>query len=171
MRKKSIIRYGLLPLSLLLIPLIAMQFSDEVEWDIADFLIAGGLLFGAGTVYAALGMRSSVGAFRAAVATAVVTGLALIWMNLAIGIIGSQGNPANVVYVVVLAIGVVGAAMVRIRPRGMVYVMSTMAIVQALSSVVALVLGEPSPWVLNGVFVLLWLTSALLFRTAAAKPA
>ena len=35
---------------LLLIPLIAMQFSDQVNWKLADFVIAGVLLFGTGLI-------------------------------------------------------------------------------------------------------------------------
>lgn len=33
---------------LLLIPLIAMQFIDEVKWTLSDFVIAGIFLFGTG---------------------------------------------------------------------------------------------------------------------------
>lgn len=31
---------------LLLVPLVAMQFTDEVDWGGGDFVVAGGLLFG-----------------------------------------------------------------------------------------------------------------------------
>ena len=33
---------------ILLIPLLAMQFTDEVDWQIGDFLIGGLLIFGFG---------------------------------------------------------------------------------------------------------------------------
>src|SRR3982751_4077064 len=36
---------------ILLLPLLAMQFTDEVRWGVADFVIAGALLFGAGLTY------------------------------------------------------------------------------------------------------------------------
>jgi hypothetical protein len=35
---------------LLLVPLVAMQFTDEVKWDLFDFTVAGMLLAGTGTV-------------------------------------------------------------------------------------------------------------------------
>ncbi len=34
----------------LIIPLIAMQFTTEVNWDISDFIIAGLLLYGTGII-------------------------------------------------------------------------------------------------------------------------
>ncbi|MGK7368692.1 MAG: hypothetical protein ACNS64_00650, partial [Candidatus Halalkalibacterium sp. M3_1C_030] len=37
--------------SLLLIPLIAMQFTDEVVWTLSDFIFAGTLIFGTGLTY------------------------------------------------------------------------------------------------------------------------
>ena len=37
--------------ALLLLPLIAMQFTREVAWDAADFAFAGVLLIGAGLIF------------------------------------------------------------------------------------------------------------------------
>jgi hypothetical protein len=45
-----------------------------------------------------------------------VAAFILIWMNLAVGIIGSEDNPANLMYGGVLAVAIVGAFMVRFRP-------------------------------------------------------
>ena len=36
---------------LLLIPLLAMRFTDEVAWSPTDFAVAGALLFGTGFTY------------------------------------------------------------------------------------------------------------------------
>ena len=40
--------WGGVVLVLLLVPLVAMQFTREVRWGLADFIVAGALLFGAG---------------------------------------------------------------------------------------------------------------------------
>lgn len=86
MRHTRNVRYGLLPLSLLLIPFIAMQFTDEVVWDIGDFIVAGGLLFGSGLLYATLSKRIKTRSSRTAVGAAIFTGLVLLWVTLAVGL-------------------------------------------------------------------------------------
>jgi len=80
-----------------------MQFTDEVVWDLADFVVAGVFLFGAGLTYKLIARKGSNIAYRVAVGVAVATALLLIWMNLAVGLIGNEGNPANLMYIGVLA--------------------------------------------------------------------
>jgi hypothetical protein len=114
-------------------------------------------------------------AYRAAVGIAVVAAFLLIWTDLAEGIIGSEDNPANLMYGGVLALGVSGAIVTRCRPRGMARVLVGTACAQALTAIVALSLGLGSNganWpqviiVLNGFFAILWLGSAALFWRAA----
>lgn len=116
-------------------------------------------------------------AYRIAVACAVIGVLLLTWLNLAVGIIGSEDNPANLMYFGLLAIGAVGALVVRFRPPGMARVMLAVAMVQLLIAATALVAGlgsEGANWpqviiVLNGFFALVWLVSGLLFRKAAEE--
>ena len=74
---------------LLLVPLVAMQLTDEVRWNLADFVVAGALLFGAGATYHLLAARTDNLAYRAAVGVAVGVTLMLVWANLAVGLIGS----------------------------------------------------------------------------------
>ncbi len=80
------VRYGLLPLSLLLVPFIAMQFTDEVAWGFGDFIVAGGLLFGSGILYALLSSKIKTRSNRTAVGVAIFTGLVLVWVTLAVGL-------------------------------------------------------------------------------------
>jgi hypothetical protein len=161
---------------ILLLPLLAMQFTTEVAWDFADFMIFGALLAGAGGVYE-LAMRvSGHRAYRAATAVALAAAFILIWINLAVGIIGDENNPANLMYVGVLAVGIIGAIITRGQPRGMARTLSVMAFAQALVPVIALLFLKIAPisgpagliiLVLNIGFIILFVGSALLFRRAS----
>jgi hypothetical protein len=73
----------------LLLPLLAMQFTDEVNWNLTDFIVAGVLLFGAGLTYEVLARKGDTVAYRVAVGIAVAAALLLIWMELAVGIFGT----------------------------------------------------------------------------------
>lgn len=162
---------------MLLLPLIAMRFTDDVVWDVTDFAIFGAMLFGACGVYDLTTRMTGSGAYRAAIGIAVVATFILIWINLAVGIIGSEENPANLMYAGVLAIGLFGALIVRFQPLGMAGALAATALAQALVGMIVLVTGsgsaEPgSPGAtmfLNGFFTALWLTSAWLFRKAARE--
>ena len=43
----------------------------------------------------------------------------LIWINLAVGIIGDSEDLANLLYIGVIAIGFIGSIIARIKPKGM----------------------------------------------------
>jgi hypothetical protein len=71
---------------LLLVPAVAMQFSSEVSWGPGDFVAAGVLLCGAGSL-AVLGLeRVRGGGRRAALVLVIACGLALVWAELAVGL-------------------------------------------------------------------------------------
>ena len=162
---------------LLLLPLIAMQFTHEVNWDETDFIVFGAMLVGACGAYELATRMTGNTAYRAAVGVAVVAAFLLIWINLAVGIIGSEDNPANLMYGGVLAVGIIGAVIARFEPHGMARALVGMALAQVLVAVLALIFrwgshGENWPpviVVLNGFFAALWLGSAWLFRRAARE--
>ncbi len=82
MKTKNIIRLAIGTILLLLIPLLAMQFTDEVRWGLFDFIFMGILLFGSGLAYEFIVTRQgSTVAYRAATFIAVGTALALVWIN------------------------------------------------------------------------------------------
>jgi hypothetical protein len=178
---KSILRIALATAFLLLIPLVAMQFTKEVVWTLADFAIAGGLLFGTGLTYAVVSRMGSNGSYRLAVGVAVAAGLLLIWGNLAVGFIGSEDNPANLLFGAVPVVAFVGALVARFRPLGMARVMFAAALTQFAVPLVAAAIWRPEVnlgmlyvLVLNTVFAGIWVTSGWLFRRAipvAPQPA
>lgn len=160
---------------LLLLPFLAMQITEEVAWGAGDFAVAWILLAGAGITYMLARKKRSDIAYRAAAGVAVATALLLVWTNLAVGLIGNEGNPANLMVGGVLAVGIIGAFVARLRPHGMARAMFVTALAQATVAVIALIAGmqhaRPSSVFeilgLNGFFVALFLGSALLFRHAA----
>lgn len=178
MKKKNIFIIGIVTAVILSIPLIAMQFTEEVRWGLMDFVIMGTLLFGTGLAYEFISSRSSNSAYKAAVGIAVIAGLLLVWISLAVGIIGSEGNPANLLYVGVLLIGIIGSLATSVRPKGMTYTLFLMAFAQLIIPVIALIFWRPAldepPGIvgvfgLNAFFALLFSVSALLFKKASSS--
>ncbi len=138
MQNKSIIRIALVTAFILLLPLLAMQFTDEVVWDLADFAVAGVLLFGASLTYELIARKAGNIAYRVGVGVAVAAALLLVWLNLAVGIIGNEESPANLMYIGVLAVGIIGALIARFQPHGMARALFATAAAQVLVAVIAL---------------------------------
>ena len=177
MKNKTILGLMLVPAFVLLVPLVAMQFTTEVNWTASDFMVAWFLMAGAGFAYQLATGQTRQLAYRAAAGMAVATAFILVWINLAVGLIGSERNPANLMYGGVLAVGLIGAGLARFQPHGMARALFVMALAQFLVPVIALMIWRPdfSPGVakvfgLNAFFVLLFVGSALLFRHAARQP-
>lgn len=74
---------------LLLIPLIAMQFTDEVKWTLLDFIVAAVLLLSAGLICDLVIRKVKKLKFRIALCMAILVMLLLIWAELAVGILGA----------------------------------------------------------------------------------
>ncbi|MEX0721278.1 MAG: hypothetical protein WD059_11460 [Balneolaceae bacterium] len=174
---KSIAWLALATGALLMIPLIAMQYTDEVVWTLSDFIFAGTLLFGTGFTYKFITRKSGKIVYRVVVGFALFTGLFLIWTNGAVGIIGSENNEINLLYFGVIAVGIIGAFIARFQSERMVFTLFAMALTQLLITVIALFTGMhqlPGSSVyeilaVNGFFIMLFVLSALLFRYAAQE--
>ncbi len=161
---------------ILMLPLLVMQITNEVVWDLTDFAVAGALLVSIGLTYELVARKMESIAYRAAVGIMLAAALLIVWINLAVGIIGTEDNPANLMYIGVLAVGIIGTIIARFQPYGMSRALFTTTLAQALVAVITLIkkLGYPaSPpldiLILNGFFVALFLGSALLFRKAALE--
>jgi hypothetical protein len=161
---------------ILVVPFLAMRVTDQVVWTVTDFVVAGVLLLGTSLIYELAARKADTFAYRAAVGVALGAALTLIWLNLAVGVIGTEGDRANVMYLGVLAIGFIGAVIARFRPQGMARALFAMALAQAGVAVIALIFRLGARWsppmelvLLNGFFVALFVASALLFRRAAQE--
>jgi hypothetical protein len=113
-------------------------------------------------------------AYRFAIGVALAAACILVWLSLGVGIIGKDGDPANLMYFGVLAVGIIGAIVARLQSHGMVRTLIATACAQALVAAIALIAGLGLPWsgpaeilALNGLFVALFVGSAWLFQRAA----
>jgi hypothetical protein len=159
---------------LLLIPL-AMQFTDEVQGN--EAVAYGVLLLAFGGLYElARWLRTRGRTYRIAFGVGFTAAALLFWANGAVGIIGSEDNPANLMYGAVFAVGLLGAVISRLKPRGMAPTLFLAALVQVLIPVVAFFIwpakaswgnaGVVGVFVINLVFAALFVLSAMLFRRA-----
>lgn len=74
---------------LLLIPLIAMQFTEEVKWGLLDFIVMGILLTGVGLGFEFIMRKVKTTKLRIAISIALFLVFFLIWAELAVGIFGT----------------------------------------------------------------------------------
>ena len=118
--------------------------------------------------------RINITMYRFAIGVALAAAFILIWLSLGVGIIGKDGDPANLMYFGVLAVEIIGAIIARLQPHGMARALFATAFAQALVAVIALIAGLGLPWSgpaeilgLNGFFIALFAGSAWLFRRAA----
>ena len=113
-------------------------------------------------------------AYRLAVGFALTAVFVIVWLNVAAGLIGIEDDdPANLLYVGVLAIGSIGAIIARFQARGLASAFFATALAQALVGAIALKLPNTASSVqivvVHGVLVALFAGAAFLFRYAARK--
>ena len=158
------------------IPLVAMQFTAEVVWTLSDFVIAWSILFLIGFAYQAISRKTQHFAFKIATGIAAFTTIFIIWSNLAVGIIGNEENPLNLLYFGVILLVIFGTYIAQLQASAMFRVMLSVAALHAFVSVIGLsIFSAQNPEytimnviVINCVFVILWIVSALLYRTSAS---
>lgn len=142
-----------------------------MNWSTFDFIFFGVLLVGTCLAFGLAIKKTRNRTYRVAAGVALITTLILVWINGAVGIIGSEDNKANLMYAGVLSIALVGSVISRFRAHGMARTMFMTALAQMVVTVIAVFEGlgsTGSGWpynllILNGIFIGMWLTSGWLF--------
>ena len=178
----NVIRWGrwvLVTAALLAVPALLMAFNigvpdpgqgiERVNWGPMDFAIMGVLILGSGLLFEYASSRVGSLAHKAAVGIAVIAGLGLIWVNLAVGMMDVEN--ANLMYVVVLFVALVGAAIGRFEPREASIAMFATAGAHAVVAAIGLIANLGPTIVADTFFVLAWVASGLLFRQASLASA
>ncbi len=132
-------------LALLLTPAVMMRVTEGWQWGPVDFALAAVMIFGMLAVYDAATRVAGGWAYRAGAALALAAVFLLVWITLAVGIIGDPGNPLNTMYFGVIALGLAGALAARFRPAGMARALFVAAFAQAAVAGVALAAAPSEP--------------------------
>lgn len=74
---------------LLLLPLVAMQFTKEVNWTLFDFVIMAALLIGTGLIGELILRKAKNRKSRLVLCSAILFAFFLIWAELAVGLFGT----------------------------------------------------------------------------------
>jgi hypothetical protein len=153
----------------MLLPVAATRFSDEMAWDSADFILFGAMLAALCGAWELAVRRTDSLAYQAGVGAAAANAFLIVLAAGAVGIIGDEGDPVNLLYLGVLAIALGGAVAARFRPRGMARAMAVTAGAHVAAGLAGVILVPDLRGFLlgTGLFTPLWLLSAWLFARAA----
>lgn len=91
MRNNAFAWIALATCFILLVPLVAMQLTDAVNWNIMDFVVMGSLLFGAGSIFILVARKTSR-KYWPAIGAVVAAALLYVWAELAVGIFTDLGS-------------------------------------------------------------------------------
>ncbi|MBL0925167.1 MAG: hypothetical protein IBJ12_11970 [Sphingomonadaceae bacterium] len=156
--------------AIILTPLIAMQFTAEVNWDDTDFIVAAIILAAIGGLIELAMHISKNRYFRFGAMFAIFAGFMVVWSNLAVGMIGSNDNPVNLWFGGVLMLAIGGAVLSHHYKGALAVAMLATGGAQAAIGLFAGILGGD---VRGGLFTIilssLWMISGLLFH-AARRP-
>ena len=152
---------------LILTPLVAMQFTNEVDWDETDFIVAA-IIFGIVGGLIELAVRLSPNwYFRIGAMFAVLAGFMFVWANLAVGMIGNEDNPVNLWFGSVLFIAIAGSIASRFRASILPATMFLAGTIQIAIGTFAGILGTDMR---GGRFTIVlsvaWFIASLLFWCA-----
>lgn len=91
LRNRVFLRIALATALILLVPLLAMRFTPEVNWGVGDFIAMGLLLFGTGSAFVLVARRAPR-RHRAVIGAMLAAGLFWIWVELAVGVFTNWGS-------------------------------------------------------------------------------
>jgi len=150
---------------ILLVPIVAMQFTREVNWSVGDFIFAAIMIGSVGLLFELTVRASPNRSFRGGVAAALFASFLIIWANGAVGMIGDEDNPYNLLFLAVICVALLGATIASFRPTGMAAAMLAAGIAHG-----AIAIGG-MPFDMRGGTISLFLSTIWLFSAALLRNA
>lgn len=163
---------GKVTLGFLFIPMLAMLLQTGLQWSVFDFMVVGGLVFTAAMGFMLLRSWSNSPTQSLAAMLAVASTFLVVWVNLAVGLIGAGPHWGNWIYAIIPFVIVGGVMIGGQNVRGLRISMYAAAISFLVIGLIALIAGLqnlPESSVreiigINVMFATLYLFSALLFQ-------
>ena len=155
---------------LVLLPLVAMQFTAEVNWTLADFVFASVVIGTVGLLFELAVRMSRNMAYRAGVGLALAAAFLIVWANGAVGMIGDEGSGYTQLFYGVIGVALIGSVAAMFRPAPMALAMLAAGLAH-LGVAAGGLSADPRGAGISAVFGGLWLLSAALFRLAARQQA
>lgn len=176
---KNYLRWVVITALFLAVPALAMALglgipdpgsgTESLNWGPMDFAIVGVLVLGSGLLYEYVSSRlGGSGTHRAAAGIAVLAGVGLIWVNVAVGMMDVEAG--NLMYVFVLFVTLVGAGAGRFEPREASIAMFAAAGLHLVVAALAFIAGLGPTLPADAFFIAAWVASGLLFRQASVEP-
>ncbi len=160
--------------AIMLVPVSVQLFSGNFGWSIFDFIGVAIILLAGCLIFDFTARRAPNLSYLAGAGAALAAGFGSLVVNGAVGLVGSEDEPHNLLFLFVLIIAIGGAAIAEGRPSSMARAMFTAALTHVFVSV-ALVLkargisdGDPQMEVVGlAMFAGIWLASGWLFQHAS----
>lgn len=141
---------------LILAPAVAMRLGDGMEWSSGDFVLVGAVLLAGCGLFELLMRRTDRWAYRGGALVAVAAAFLTFLAAGAVGLIGSEDEPANALYLAVIALAAAGAAAAAAGANVLAGLAAAVLAADLAGAVLATALFTP-----------MWLLSAWLFGKAA----
>lgn len=155
--------------ALLILPAIAMRFSPEVDWTVSDFVFAGIILAALG-IGGEIALRVGRNApHRSGIGIAALGSFLTVWINGAVGMLGSEDEPTNLIFIALVGVAIVASLLVWFRPSIMRWIMAALSAGQFAVGIAAglwTMPGHAIEWGVLSFFALIWSASAACFHAA-----
>lgn len=149
--------------------LAATAVFETWNWGAEDFAILAAFLFGGCACVEFVSRFNRRRTYIAGFGLILLGMMVMAWINLAVGIIGSEDHPGNRMFLALPAIALMGALLSRFEPRGLAITASALAAGQLAIAVIAYLSGMGFIFPMTAAFMTIWMTSAWLFQKSAAS--
>ena len=147
--------------------LFVLPWLTKAPWNGSDYILAGAFIGGIGLAFELIVAKSGSLCYRLGAALAVGAACLTILINGAVGMIGSEDNPYNLLFVGVPLIALAGSILTRFDSAGMARAMAVGACAQVAVGAFGIATDLRGA-IMSIVFAGLWLLAAALFRNASS---